>query len=305
MLHSDLIKVLRLTLYPSALRDLYLTTLEGFCQLILTLMFPYRLYAPPDSDRITPSPTEGQQLMAASCYPRQPYLAEQYMSPLQHSRFYSCEPVSMAQACPKDPSGSHHGRWYLPGQQGTPSNILDFTSYDGDYTANSLYKPFTLQTSPHHPLSYYPEIPFTSGPISSASPATWSTARPSPQYLSHSHPGKASSSLSWFRPMSSPAMSSSPPAINPRLHNSPSILESLRLPVLQDKPKEVVEDTWMETPSVKSVDSVDSGLFEGAESKKRRVSPYASSTENSPPIRSEACEKDNSSDAGYYGFYSH
>lgn len=62
----------------------------------------------------------------------------------------------------------------------------------------------------------------------------------------------------------------------------------------------------METPSVKSVDSVDSGLFEGAESKKRRVSPYASSTENSPPIRSsEACEKDNSSDAGYYGFYSH
>ncbi|XP_060795879.1 T-box transcription factor TBX21 [Neoarius graeffei] len=264
------------------------------------------LYAPPDSDRITPSPTEGQQLMAASCYPRQPYLPEQYISPLQHSRFYSCEPVSMAQGCPKDPNGSHHGRWYLPGQQGTPSNLLDFSSYEGDYTANSLYKPFPLQTSPHHPLSYYPENPFTSGPISSASPATWSTARPSPQYLSHPHPGKATSSLSWFCPMSSPAMSSSPPAVNSRLHPSPSLLESLRLPVPQDKSKEVVEDTWMETPSVKSVDSVDSGLFEGAESKKRRVSPYASSTENSPPIRSsEACEKDNNSDAGYYGFYSH
>ena len=65
--------------------------------------------------------------------------------------------------------------------------------------------------------------------------------------------------------------------------------------------------SWSEPPSVKSVDAADSGLFEGgAESKKRRVSPYASSTENSPPARSvEVCEKDSSSDAGYYGFYAH
>ncbi|XP_062859832.1 T-box transcription factor TBX21 [Trichomycterus rosablanca] len=264
------------------------------------------LYALPDSERITPSPTEGQQLMAASCYPRQPYLSEQYMSPMQHSRFYSCEPVSMAQPCLKDPNGGPHGRWYLPSQQGTPSNLLDFSSYEADYSANGLYKHFPLQSSPHHPLSYYPENPFTSGPMSSASPGTWSTGRPSPQYLNHAHPGKPTSSLSWFRPMSSPSVSSSPPAVNSHLHPSPSPLESLRLQLLQDKPKEVVEDLWMETPSVKSVDSADSGLYDAAESKKKRVSPYTSSTENSPSIRSsESCEKDNSSDAGYYGFYHH
>ncbi|XP_060951318.1 T-box transcription factor TBX21 [Limanda limanda] len=45
------------------------------------------LYAPPDSDRLTPSPTEGQQLLGGGCYP-QGYLSEQYMSPLPQSRFF-------------------------------------------------------------------------------------------------------------------------------------------------------------------------------------------------------------------------
>ncbi|KAL7869217.1 hypothetical protein AOLI_G00132050 [Acnodon oligacanthus] len=264
------------------------------------------LYAPPDSDRLTPSPTEGQQLMSSSCYPHQPYLPEQYVSPLQHSRFYSHEPVSMAHQGPKDPPAGPHSRWYLPGQQGVPSNRLDFNTYEGDYSSNSLYKPFPLQTSPHHPLSYYSDNPFTSGPVSSASPGTWSTGRPSPQYLNHPHPAKPTSGLSWFHPVSSPSTSSSPSAVSSRLHPPTSILESLRLPLLQDKPKETGDDPWMETPSVKSVDSADSGLFESGENKKRRVSPYASSTENSPPNRgNDACEKDSSSDAGYYGFYGH
>ncbi|XP_076855327.1 T-box transcription factor TBX21 [Brachyhypopomus gauderio] len=263
------------------------------------------LYAPPDADRLTPSPTEGQPLMSGGCYPHQPYLPEQYMGPLQHSRFYAREPASMAQQGPKEPAAGPHGRWYLPGQQGVPSNRLDFNSFEGDYPANNLYKPFPLQTSPHHPLSYYPDGPFATGPVSSASPATWSPSRPSPQYLGHPHPGKAPAGLGWFRPMSSPAVASSPAGANPHLH-PPSLLEPLRLPLLQDKTKEATEETWVEAPSVKSVDSTDSGLFESGESKKRRVSPYASSTENSPPNRSsEALEKDSSSDAGYYGFYAH
>lgn len=69
-----------------------------------------------------------------------------------------------------------------------------------------------------------------------------------------------------------------------------------------------VEDPWLEPPSVKSADSVDSGLFEGGvgDSKKRRVSPYTSSTENSPPPRSaEVCDKDSNSDADYYSYYTH
>ncbi|KAM4623694.1 T-box transcription factor TBX21 [Polymixia lowei] len=274
------------------------------------------LYAPPDSDRLTPSPTESQQLLPGTCYP-QGYLSDQYMSPLPQSRFYRApEPISMGQQ-PKDPSSSpgHHSHWYLSPQQNMAPGRLDFSSsYEGDFSGNGFYKPFPLQTSAHHhALSYYPDHPFssTSVSVSGASSASWSRSRPSPQYLSH--PSKPGPGLGWFRPVSSSSSSSSSSMSpgNPRLH-PPSLLEPLRPALLQDKPKETggaaAEDPWLEPPSVKSVDSADSGLFEGGvgESKKRRVSPCTSSTENSPPTRSgEVCEKDSSSDAGYYGFYTH
>nr|CBN81701.1 T-box brain protein 1 [Dicentrarchus labrax] len=244
------------------------------------------LYAPPDSDRLTPSPTESQQLLPGSCYP-QGYLPEQYMSPLPQSRFYGREPIGMGQQH-KDPSSSPgpHSRWYLPPQQGT---------------------------SAHHALSYYPDHPFasTSVSVSGATSAGWTTSRPTPQYLSH--PSKPGPSLGWFRPMSSSSSSSSSSTSpgNPRLH-PPSLLEPLQPPLLQDKPKDTVEvageDPWLEPPSVKSAASADSGLYEGGvgDNKKRRVSPYTSSTENSPPPRSgEVCEKDSNSDADYYGYYTH
>ncbi|XP_035259666.1 T-box transcription factor TBX21 isoform X2 [Anguilla anguilla] len=260
------------------------------------------LYAPSEADRLTPSPTENQQLVPGTCYP-QPYLADQYVSPLPQSRFYSRERMGMSQQA-KDPGGSPHGRWYLSGQQGPPSSRLDFNSYDSDFSSNGFYKPFPLQTSTHHPLGYYQDHHFPPGNVSAAaaaSPGAWSSGRPSPQYLSHPHPTKAGPSLSWFRPVPPSSSSSSS---DPRLHPL-ALLDPLGPPPpLQDKPKESGEDPWLEPPSVKSVDSADSGLYDGAESKRRRVSPYASSTENSPPNRgTEACEKDSSSDAGYYGFY--
>ncbi|XP_008435635.1 T-box transcription factor TBX21 [Poecilia reticulata] len=265
------------------------------------------LYAPPDSDRLTPSPTEGQQLLPGTCYP-QSYLSEQYISPLSQTRFYGRDHIGMGQQH-KDPSSSPgpHSRWYLPPQQNIPPNRLDFTSsYDGDFSGNGFYKPFPLQTSAHHALSYYPEHPFASSSVSvsAAGSAGWSTSRHTPQY-----PSKPAPSLSWFRPISSSSSSSSsstPPG-NPRLH-PPSLLESLQPPVLHEKPKDptgvAAEDPWLEPPSVKSADSADSGMFEG--NKKRRVSPYTSSTENSPPPRAgEACEKDSNSDPDYYGYYTH
>ncbi|XP_076007783.1 T-box transcription factor TBX21 [Genypterus blacodes] len=266
------------------------------------------LCAPPDSDRLTPSPTESQQLLPGSCYP-QSYFPEQYMSPLPQSRFYGREPLSMGQQ-PKDPTSSPapHGHWYLSPQQGVASNRLDFTSsYEGDFSSNGFYKPFPLQTPSHHTLGYYQDHPFasTSRSVSGAS-VGWSAGRPSTQYLSH--PNKPSPGLGWFRPLSSSSSSTSPG--NPRLHPH-SLLEPLRPALLQElqKPKDTAlgEDPWLEPPSVKSVDSADSGLFEGGVGeKKRRVSPYTSSTENSPPPRSgDVCEKDSNSDAGYYGFYTH
>ncbi|XP_014884572.1 T-box transcription factor TBX21 [Poecilia latipinna] len=265
------------------------------------------LYAPPDSDRLTPSPTEGQQLLPGTCYP-QSYLSEQYISPLSQTRFYGRDHIGMGQQH-KDPSSSPgpHSRWYLPPQQNIPPNRLDFaSSYEGDFSGNGFYKPFPLQTSAHHALSYYPEHPFASSSVSvsAAGSAGWSASRHTPQY-----PSKPAPSLSWFRPISSSSSSSSsstPPG-NPRLH-APSLLESLQPPVLHEKPKDptgvAAEDPWLEPPSVKSADSADSGMFEG--NKKRRVSPYTSSTENSPPPRAgEVCEKDSNSDPDYYGYYTH
>ncbi|XP_014034548.1 eomesodermin isoform X1 [Salmo salar] len=286
--------------FAKGFRDSY----DTFCQEV-TPPLP-RLYAPPDTDRLTPSPTEGQQFLAGTCY-TQGYLTEQYMNPLPQSRFYSREHMAAMGQQSKDPSASPHSRWYLSPQQSVASNRLDFNTYESDFASNSFYKPFPLQTSAHHALGYYGDSPFApaSVSVSGASSAAWSTSRPSPQYLNHPHPSKASPSLGWFRPVSSTNSSSSGHA---RLH-PPSLLDPLRPPPpLQDKPKEAGgEDPWLEPPSVKSVDSADSGLFEsGVESKKPRVSPYASSTENSPPTRNaEVCEKDSSSDAGYYGFYTH
>jgi len=138
--------------------------------------------------------------------------------------------------------------------------------------------------------------------VSGATSAGWTTSRPTPQYPSH--PTKPAPSLGWFRPISSSSSSSSSSTSpgNPRLH-PPSLLESL-----QEKPKDTAavpaEDPWLEPPSVKSAASADSGLFEGT--KKRRVSPYTSGSENSPPRRGgEVCEKDSNSDADYYGYYTH
>ncbi|XP_069041782.1 T-box transcription factor TBX21 isoform X2 [Lepisosteus oculatus] len=279
------------------------------------------IYASADSDRLTPSPTDSQQLLPGGCY-HQPYLPEQYMSPLPQGRYFSRDRmgVGMGHAGhaahpgqPKDPSGSPHSRWYLPGQQGAGANRLDFNSFDADYSGNGFmsYKPFPLQTSAHHALGYYQEHhPFGSSAVS-APAGGWGASRPPAPYLNpHPHP-KSGPGLGWFRPV---------PA-DPRLHPSPAAAAAaasaaapelqqhnppLPLPPPPDKPKEAGpgEDSWLEPPSVKSVDSADSGLYEGAETKKRRVSPYASSTESSPPTRGgEACEKDSSSDAGYYGFY--
>ncbi|XP_029954570.1 T-box transcription factor TBX21 [Salarias fasciatus] len=261
------------------------------------------LYAPPDPDRLTPSPPESQQLLAGSCYP-QGYLPEPYAGALPQGRFYP-----QHKDPPSSPGHAPHSRWYLPPQQGVAAaSRLDFaSSYEGDFSGNGFYKPFPLQTSAHHALSYYPDHPFAPGGVSGAAPAGWGAGRPAPQYLGHA--AKPGAGLGWYRPVSSSSSSSSSSTSpgNPRLH-PPPLLEPPPPGLLPDKPKDgaaLAEDPWLQPPSVKSADSVDSGLFEGgvADSKKRRVSPYTSSTENSPPP--PLCEKDSNSDADYYGYYTH
>ncbi|KAH0626793.1 hypothetical protein JD844_002001 [Phrynosoma platyrhinos] len=149
---------------------------------------------------------------------------------------------------PLPPKDSHH--WYFASQQ-PPASPLEYSTYEGDFRGNKFMpygvKPFALQAAPHPSLPYYQEHPF--GPS-----ATWSSP---PQYH---HPKPTPGALSWFRPM-----------------------RDLQVVAPGDE-KGKDNEGWAELGSVKSADSSDSGLYE-AECKRRRVSPYVSSAESSPPIR--------------------
>ncbi|XP_075601871.1 eomesodermin homolog isoform X2 [Balearica regulorum gibbericeps] len=76
----------------------------------------------------------------------------------------------------------------------------------------------------------------------------------------------------------------------------------------KEKVKEEIGSSWIETPpSIKSLDSNDSGVYTGA-CKRRRLSPSTSSNENSPTmkcedINAEDYNKDTSKGMGYYAFY--
>ncbi|XP_061874705.1 eomesodermin-like isoform X2 [Colius striatus] len=80
---------------------------------------------------------------------------------------------------------------------------------------------------------------------------------------------------------------------------SPGALGWYREP-REEKGKEA--EGWApEPPAPTSGDSSDSGLYE---CKRRRVSPYPSSTESSPqPRNGDFYDKDPGTDSGYYGFY--
>ncbi|KAM9254935.1 T-box transcription factor TBX21 [Cariama cristata] len=80
---------------------------------------------------------------------------------------------------------------------------------------------------------------------------------------------------------------------------SPGALGWYREP-REEKGKEA--EGWPpEPPATTSGDSSDSGLYE---CKRRRVSPYPSSNESSPPPRNgDLYDKDLGTDSGYYGFY--
>ncbi|XP_048373612.1 T-box transcription factor TBX21 [Sphaerodactylus townsendi] len=203
---------------------------------------------------------------SSSC---QQLLAGSPFQPFLHDQFplsQSCFYNRERGPLPLQPKDTHH--WYFASQQ-PPAASLEYSPYDGDYRGNKFMpysmKPFALQASPHSSLPYYQEHPF--GP-----PPAWSS--PS-QY----HPPKPTpGALSWFRPMRD---------LQP-------------VPSGDEKGKD--SEGWAEPGSVKSADSSDSGLYE-AECKRRRISPYISSAESSPPIRNGDLYEKEATDAGYCGFY--
>ncbi|GCC33000.1 hypothetical protein chiPu_0011466 [Chiloscyllium punctatum] len=232
------------------------------------------MYGSSEGDRLTPSPPDQpncQQLVPGTRY--QPFLHDQYMNALPQGRYYNGDrTVSHTSKHREDITNPH--RWFVSPVQQPSGNRLDFGSYDPEYAGNAFMtysmKGFPpLQATPH-PLGYYQDHPFSSG-------NAWGARAPS--QFHHSKPGSA---LTWYRPVAD---------TRPTLVN------------IEEKSKETEDSSWLEPHSVKSADSSDSGLYE-ADCKRRKVSPYTSSTENSPPNQNgEKYEKENGSDTGYYSFY--
>ncbi|XP_044026778.1 eomesodermin homolog a isoform X3 [Siniperca chuatsi] len=247
------------------------------------------MYTAPESDRLTPSPTDSPrstQIVPGARYAMQPFFQDQFVNNLPQNRFYTSEravPQTNSLLSPQSEDVSTAAsaqRWFVPPVQQPGSNKLDL-SYENDYSTSSLLsygiKPLSLQTS--HALSYYPDSAFAS------MAAGWGTRS--------SYQRKMTTGLPW----------------SPR--PSPPAFPEDQLGVTKDKlPEESAPpaSTWIETShSLKSVDSSDSGVY-SVVCKRRRMSPGGSSTENSPTIKcedltTEEYNKDNPKGMGYYAFY--
>nr|XP_019958077.1 PREDICTED: eomesodermin homolog isoform X3 [Paralichthys olivaceus]XP_019958078.1 PREDICTED: eomesodermin homolog isoform X3 [Paralichthys olivaceus] len=247
------------------------------------------MYTAPESDRLTPSPTDSPrstQIVPGARYAMQPFFQDQFVNNLPQNRFYTGEravPQTNSLLSPQSEDASAAAsaqRWFVPPVQQPGSNKLDL-SYDNDYSTSSLLsygiKPLSLQTS--HALSYYPDSAFAS------MAAGWGTRS--------TYQRKMTTGLPW----------------SPR--PSPPAFPEDQLGATKDKlPDESAPpaSTWIETShSLKSVDSTDSGVYSMV-CKRRRMSPGGSSTENSPTIKcedltTEDYNKDNPKGMGYYAFY--
>ncbi|KAG8442915.1 hypothetical protein GDO86_011649 [Hymenochirus boettgeri] len=222
------------------------------------------------------------QIVPGTRYSVQPFFQDQFVNNLPPARYYSGErtvPQANGLLSPQaneDVANAPPQRWFVTPVQQAAANKLDMGAYDADYSSSSLLtygiKSLPLQTS--HPMAYYPDAAF-------ASMAGWGSR-------GSTYQRKMPTSLPWSS------------------RSSPSGFSEDLLP--KDKVKEEMSSSWVETPpSIKSLDSNDSGVYTGA-CKRRRLSPSTSSNENSPPIKCEDIGTDDYKDAskglGYYAFYS-
>ncbi|XP_061441986.1 eomesodermin homolog isoform X2 [Rhineura floridana] len=220
------------------------------------------------------------QIVPGARYSMQPFFQEQFVNNLPPARFYNGErtvPQTNGLLSPQqnEEVTNPPQRWFVTPVQQSGTNKLDMNSYETDYSPSTLLpygiKSLPLQTS--HALGYYPDPAFSSM-------AGWGSRG--------SYQRKMSAGLPWTSRTSPPGFS-----------------EDL---LSKEKVKEEMGSSWIETPpSIKSLDSNDSGVYTGA-CKRRRLSPSTSSNENSPTmkcedINTEDYSKDTSKGMGYYAFY--
>ncbi|NXY84610.1 EOMES protein, partial [Alcedo cyanopectus] len=241
------------------------------------------MYTASENDRLTPSPTDSprsHQIVPGARYSVQPFFQEQFVNNLPPTRFYNGErtvPQTNGLLSPQqnEEVASPPQRWFVTPVQQPTTNKLDMNSYETEYSPSTLLpygiKSLPLQTS--HALGYYPDPTFPSM-------AGWGSRG--------SYQRKMSTGLPWTSRMSPPGFSEDQ--------------------LSKEKVKEEMGSSWIETPpSIKSLDSNDSGVYTGA-CKRRRLSPSTSSNENSPTmkcedINTEDYSKDTSKGMGYYAFY--
>lgn len=148
--------------------------------------------------------------------------------------------------------------------QQPPTTAMEYGGYEGGYGGGKLV-PYGVKPFALPPAAHPPLPYYPEGPGAFGGPGgAWGGTG---QYASKGSPG----ALGWYR--------------EPR----------------EEKGK---EEGWPpEPPAVKPGDAAEPGLYEGG-CKRRRVSPYPSSTESSPPARNgDLYDKEPGTDSGYYGFY--
>ncbi|KAM4697603.1 T-box brain protein 1 [Rhinophrynus dorsalis] len=277
------------------------------------------IYTGCDLDRLTPSPNDSprSQIVPGARYSMaSTFLQDQFVSNYAKSRFHPPGAVPgpgtdrsvphtnglLSPQQGEDPGAPSPQRWFV-----TPANNrLDFTAasaYDAatDFTGNAAtllsyaaagVKALPLPTAgcTARSLGYFSD------------PAGWG-ARSPPQYCT-----KSGSVLSCWAPGGRVG------GTNPYLttgEEADSLAVADRSPLSEDtKPKDLSDSSWIETPpSIKSMDSSDSGIYE--QTKRRRLSPTDPAVSgSSSPLKSEVlpprdCEKNCAKDLGYYGFYTH
>ncbi|KAG8432372.1 hypothetical protein GDO86_016854 [Hymenochirus boettgeri] len=271
------------------------------------------IYTGCDLDRLTPSPndTSRSQIVPGARYSMATtFLQDQFVTNYAKSRFHPpgagtdrSVPHTNGLLSPQqgeDPGAPSPQRWFV-----TPANNrLDFTAAAYDSAADFPGNAATL-------LSYaaagvkalpLPTAGCTARSLGYYSDPTGWGARSPPQYCT-----KSGSVLSCWAPPGGRVGTTNPYLTGPE--EAESLGTSDRSPIGEDtKPKDLSDSTWIETPpSIKSMDSSDSGIYEQA--KRRRLSPSVVSGSSSP-LKSEVlpprdCEKNCSKDLGYYGFYTH
>uniref|UniRef100_A0A3Q1GL52 Eomesodermin homolog b n=1 Tax=Acanthochromis polyacanthus TaxID=80966 RepID=A0A3Q1GL52_9TELE len=128
------------------------------------------MYTAPESDRLTPSPTDSSrahQIVPGTRYTMQPLFQDQFVNNLPQNRFYNSEravPQTNSLLSSQTEDGASQ-RWFVTSmQQGgnSTSNKLDLTPYEGEYSSSLL--PYGWGSRAAYQRKVTPSLPWSPRP---------------------------------------------------------------------------------------------------------------------------------------------